>query len=347
MIIHLRKFIETERPYWHALTEMVDAFEADPYRQLAFSDIKRLHYLYQRASADLVKISTFSAEKQIRDFLETLVGRSYAMIHSSGRKANRFRPLLWLGAVFPRTVRRHRRALALSAAAMLVGGFLGAAALVADQDAKDVLMPFEHLQMDPATRVAEEETTDGPHRLAGSKGRFSAFLVTHNTRVSILVLALGMTWGVGTLLVLFSNGVLLGAVVADYVVSGQTPFLLGWLLPHGAVEIPAVLVAGQAGFVLAGALMGRGKAYGLRDRLAEVRGDVVTLIAGVAVMLVWAGIVEAFFSQYHEPVLPYAAKIAFGVTECVLLMLLFATGGRRSMDRADPLPTACPLSDGR
>ena len=29
--------------------------------------------------------------------------------------------------------------------------------------------------------------------------------------------------------------------------------------------------------------------------------------------MVWAGFVEAFLSQYHEPIIPYAAKIAFGV----------------------------------
>ena len=39
-----------------------------------------------------------------------------------------------------------------------------------------------------------------------------------------------MTWGVGTILLLFYNGVILGAVSLDYVQAGQTPFLLGWLL---------------------------------------------------------------------------------------------------------------------
>ena len=43
------------------------------------------------------------------------------------------------------------------------------------------------------------------------------------------------------------------------------------------------------------------------------------LIGGVAVMLVWAGLIESFFSQLHEPVIPYAAKIAFGAAELGLL----------------------------
>jgi uncharacterized membrane protein SpoIIM required for sporulation len=129
--------------------------------------------------------------------------------------------------------------------------------------------------------------------------------MTHNTKVAILTLALGLTWGIGTLIMLFYNGIILGAVAVDYAMAGQTSFLLGWLLPHGAVEIPAILLAGQAGIVLAGALIGWGKPISLRMRLRKISNDLVTLISGVALMLVWAGIIEAFFSQYHEPVMPY------------------------------------------
>jgi uncharacterized membrane protein SpoIIM required for sporulation len=211
---------------------------------------------------------------------------------------------------------------------MMVGVLFGAVAIGVDEDAKRVLMPFEYLQMDPVERVAKEEQPERNEKLQGIKGQFFAYLMTHNTRVSIFVLALGMTWGIGTLIVQFSNGVMLGAVAADYVLADQTGFLMGWLLPHGVIEIPAILVAGQAGFILAGALIGTGSAVRLRDRLRGINHDVVTLIGGVAIMLVWAGLVEAFFSQYHEPVIPYAVKTAFGIIEFVLLMTFFIVSGR-------------------
>ena len=105
--------------------------------------------------------------------------------------------------------------------------------------------------------------------------------MTHNTKVSIFTLALGMTWGVGTIIMLFYNGVILGAVAVDYIRAGQTKFLLGWLMPHGVMEIPAILIAGQAGLMLALALIGRGSRAPLRTRLREISGDIVTLIFGV------------------------------------------------------------------
>lgn len=327
MIIDLKKFIAAEQPYWHELEEMLQRHELDPYRHMSFDDIRRLHYLYQRAAADLAKISTFSAEQGIRRYLESVVGRTYGLIHGGRRKAVRFSPVQWLWRNFPNAFRRRWKAFVLSLVIMSAGTLFGGAAIVADPEAKVVLMPFEHLQMDPAERVAKEESPEGTDRLKGAKGQFSAFLMTHNTRVSVFVLALGMTWGVGTVLLLFSNGVMLGAVAADYVWAGQGEFLLGWLLPHGAVEIPSILIAGQAGLVLAQALIGASSSKSMGQRLREVMPDVVYMITGVAAMLIWAGLVEGFFSQYHEPVIPYAVKIAFGMVEICLLALFLRFAG--------------------
>ena len=142
----------------------------------------------------------------------------------------------------------------------------------------------------------------------------------NNISVSIKAMALGMTWGIGTIILLFYNGVLLGLVGADFIQAGQTPFLLGWILPHGSVELPAIIIGGQAGFVLAGALLGRGDGARLAARLRAVAPDVATLIGGVAVMLVWAGLVESYFSQNHQPRIPYAFKIAFGSIELATLI---------------------------
>jgi uncharacterized membrane protein SpoIIM required for sporulation len=146
-------------------------------------------------------------------------------------------------------------------------------------------------------------------------------LITNNTKVSILALALGVTWGIGTTILLFYNGVVLGAVIIDYVRAGQSVFLMGWLLPHGVVEIPAILIAGQAGLLLGQALIGWNSKENIHQRLRSVTGALVTLISGAALLLIWAGLVEAFFSQYHEPVLPYQFKIIFGLIELLALLM--------------------------
>jgi uncharacterized membrane protein SpoIIM required for sporulation len=308
---------------------MLHRLEDDPLRALDLEQAKRFHYLYERASADLAKIMTFSAEPEIRRYLEALVARAYGEIHETRGRPHRFAPWHWFFATFPQTFRRHLGAFWLSVAITVIGTAFGGLAITLDPDAKDVLLPFEHLQGDPRERVAHEEHTS-KDQLQGAKSMFSSFLMTHNTQVSIFTMALGITWGVGTIIMLFYNGVILGAVTLDYMLAGETKFLVGWLLPHGAVEIPSILIAGQAGLLLGRALIGWGDRSSLPVRLRSISPDLVTLIFGVAVMLIWAGIIESFFSQYHEPIIPYAVKIGFGCVELVLLTLFLAKAGAKT-----------------
>jgi uncharacterized membrane protein SpoIIM required for sporulation len=68
-------------------------------------------------------------------------------------------------------------------------------------------------------------------------------------------------------------------------------FLAGWLLPHGVIEIPAILIAGQVDCSRVRSLVGAGQATCGRA-LREISRDLVTLIAGVGLMLVWAGLID-------------------------------------------------------
>ncbi|MFC1823354.1 stage II sporulation protein M [Thermodesulfobacteriota bacterium] len=330
MIIDLNKFLKTERPYWDELKQVLASLERDPNRKLAFKEMKRFHYLYQRTSSDLGKIVTFSSEPEIRRYLESLVGRAFGEIHESRTRPYRFHPVRWFLNTFPQAFRRHISAFYLALAITLLGACFGGLLITLDPDAKRDILPFGHGTIHPSERVNQEESAD-KDRLKDKKAYFSSYLMTHNTKVSIFCMALGMTWGVGTMILLFYNGVILGALCLDYILSGETVFLLGWLLPHGAIEIPAILLASQAGLVLAGALIGLGnRSLSLKLRLRNLSGDIVTLISGVAIMLVWAGIIEAFLSQYHEPVIPYGIKIGFGVFEIVLLVTFLWRSGRKS-----------------
>lgn len=325
MILDLARFVETERPHWTALEQSLDWMASDPHRQMSIPDLERFHSMYQRTSADLAKVASLHSENELRKYLEWLVGRAYAEIHES-RERRKFRPWRWLTAEFPRAFRRHVRAFQLAVVLTLIGFGFGALALRVDPEAKAVLMPFDALRITPAQRVTREKEMQGK-QLAGVKGRFSADLMTHNTQVALMTVALGMTFGFGTVVMLFYNGVVLGAVAFDYVHGGQSVFLLGWLLPHGVIEIPAIVVGGQTGLVLAYALIGWGSRLSRAARLRAVSSDVVTLAGGLAVMLVWAGIVEAFLSQYHEPVISYGMKISFGIVEALLLTLFLARAG--------------------
>lgn len=326
MIVDLDRFLAQERPRWQELETVLSVYDRDRLFRLTTAQSVRLFELYQRSVADLARLEE-GGHLDIANELSSVVSRAYAQIHSSRRRP-RFEPLKWLLLTLPNTFRRQMAAFQMALAITLFGCVLGGAFVAWDSGSKEGILPFSQLLGDPKERVYEEE-----HRTKDANGDlhapFAAMLMTHNTRVALFALALGLTWGIGTMIILFSNGVILGAVCFDYFRAGQAKFLMGWLMPHGVIEIPAILIASQAGLVLASALIGWNSRVRRRDRLRAVSGDVFTLALGAALMLVWAGIIESYISQYHKPVLPYEAKIAFGAVELILLIYFYFVVGRR------------------
>lgn len=333
MILDLDKFIAKERPFWDELSELLRVRSEDPDRRPPLEEAQRFYYLYQRTSADLVKLHTFAGEVETTRFLERIVARAYSHLHESGGEAVPFRPLEWVTKTFPCTFRRHWLAFTLSCFAFWVGAGFGAAALALNYDLKADFIPpqFSHLNERPSKRVEREEKQD----FDAFQGRhtFSSQLMVNNTKVTILAMVLGFLWGIFTFVMLFYNGTLIGVVMFDYIADGQGTFLTAWLLPHGSFELPAIFIGGQAGLVIARTMFGWGTNLKLRQRFSRIRGDLLTLIGGAALLLVWAGIVESFLSQYHAPQF-YPWKIAFGVIQLIALILYLSFAGRKQASKA-------------
>ena len=325
MIVDLQRFVARGQPGWAELDAMLTALERDPEKPLGLEEIARLHALYERASCDLADLGNAVSEPALRASLESLVTRAYSEIHAARTRRTRFRPHTWFARAFPQAFRRQLRYFALACAITLGGTLFGAAAVALDPPSRSVLLPFGHDQLDPRKRVEAEEASSLTR--TGGRQNFSAFLLQNNARVSFFTLAAGITFGIGSGLLLFYNGAVLGAICADYIAAGQGRFLAAWLLPHGSVEIPCILIAGQAGLLLGAALFGRRSRLRAGLRIREVLPDLATLVGGATALLIYAALVESFLSQYHSPGL-YPLKIAFGLAELFLLGLFLARAGR-------------------
>lgn len=329
MILDLERFQAQARPRWRHLECLLAAFESRPDRRLSPDEAEQLQELYAQAASDLNRVTHGSLAPELRQYLERLVARAYAeLYYAPPSRSEMWQPRRWLRifTAFPETFRRQARYFALAVLITVLGCALGGVAVRYDPASVDVLLPADYLR-NPGQRVHEEEQGQGRHRhSAQMEAAFSAQLIRHNIEVALLAAALGVTFGIGTALLLFENGVLLGAVTVHYTQQGFGLFVTAWLLPHGVFEIPSILIAGQAGFYLARLLLRRQEDRNLRQSMREW----LVLVTGLAMMLVWAGLMEAFFSQYHAPVLPYGLKVAVAAAELVLLTIYLLMIGQRA-----------------
>ncbi len=95
MIIDLKRFINKEKKYWTELGGTLDKLEEDPGFKMNIDETKRFYFLYQRTSADLAKLITFSAEQELRRYLESLVARTYGEIHETRESHRSLSPVKW------------------------------------------------------------------------------------------------------------------------------------------------------------------------------------------------------------------------------------------------------------
>ena len=81
MILDLDQFIDRERPYWDELQDLMKRQDDQPDRLMSLEEVQRFHYLYQRASSDLVKLKTFAGDVEVRSWLENVVARADSQLH--------------------------------------------------------------------------------------------------------------------------------------------------------------------------------------------------------------------------------------------------------------------------
>ncbi len=126
---------------------------------------------------------------------------------------------------------------------------------------------------------------------------FTIFYV--NTRTSFLIMMLGAFLGFFPFVSLFGNGTIVGLLYAKFIAEGGNylVFLLG-ILPHGVIEIPAILIAASQGFRIAKEVIfppldkSRTEALGFNIR----RG--LKLFAIIIPLLIVSALIEVYISGY-------------------------------------------------
>lgn len=327
----LNHFIQLRKQRWSRLETLLDRAQEKELSSLSPDDIDELFKLYRLSSSDLNWAQTQTGNPALLDYLETVVARGYSLLAPPARA----QPLqAWwrmLRHGMPAIIRREWRLLALSTALMIGGAVFGAVATAIDPDLARVFLQAEHLSESPSERVAELEALEvsGETRVdGGGFVLFSSFLFTHNIRVCLLAFGLGLTLGIGTGIVLFYNGAMLGCITWRYFNDGVGEFFVAWVGPHGAIELPCIVFAGMAGLML-GRAQWRSRRGSAWSSIAQARGPLLTVVVATASWLVVAGIIEGGFSQINEPTIPYPLKIAVaGLLFLMLLAYLFAVPTR-------------------
>ena len=320
-------FIAGSRETWERLAYTLDAARVGGVARMEPDALRRLHEDYRRTAADLAYAQTHFPASRTATYLNALVGRAHAELYGAPP-----RRLAAAGAFlirgYPALVRRYRREVALAAALLF-----GAAAL--GHLLAYVNYPLARLFIPEALRdgVADALERGGDaHALFTSIAPvLSAGITVNNIQVALLAFAGGITFGVVTTYALVVNGLLIGALAGSFAKAGGAVYFWSLIVPHGSLELPAIVLAGAAGLLMARSLVAPGD-LPRSTALRAVTPDALRLLLGTIPLFVIAGFIEAFVTP-----LPIAegVKLALGGVLTVAVLSYLALAGRGAPD-AEP-----------
>ena len=291
-----RDFRAERQAEWRRLDDILTRAEKKSVRALDDEELLALPILYRGALSSLSVARETSLDHELITYLEGLCARAYFYVYGVRTSASKR-----LGAFFradwPAAVRSLWRETLAALALTLLGGLAGYLLVMGDPSWFNGIVP-PGLAGGRDFSASAESLRATLYHDEGAQGlsTFAAYLFTHNSQVSILAFALGFAFGIPTALLLVHNGAMLGAMLALFASRGLGPEMGGWLIIHGSTEFFAIVLAGAAGFRIGWSVVFPGE----ETRLAAATGagrSAALVMAGVVVMLLFAGLLEGFGRQ--------------------------------------------------
>ena len=145
----------------------------------------------------------------------------------------------------------------------------------------------------------------------------------NNIRVSFIAFAFGLLFSVGTGIVLFRNGVMLGSFQYFFHTKGLllTSVLTIWI--HGTIEIISIVMAGGAGLIMGNSFLFPGT-YSRMQSLQKGALTGAKVVLGLVPLFIIAGFLESFVTRlYDMPNILKAAIILGSLAFMVYYIIIY------------------------
>ena len=243
--------------------------------------------MYRQTASDLATVREDVTSNQLTFYLNQLLGRAHNLIYM-GHKQKISGLVRFYTETFPQVFRETFPQTFLAFLIFTVTGVATWAVTIHDP-------AFAHRMLGPEMMATIEKREMWTKSIVTIKPLAASGIMTNNLAVCFTTFAMGITAGIGTIYMMFTNGMLIGVIGAATRQAGMALQLWSFVAAHGALELPAIFISGGAGLEIARGMLFPGL-LPRRESLALAGGRAARLMIGIVPMLVVAGIIEGFLS---------------------------------------------------
>jgi len=320
-----QRFLRTRHERWQHLERLLAIVDRRGMRALSREEIEELALGYRAATSDLALATGRGYGAAVIGYLNRLATRARAYVYLGTTRSGWSRAAGFATHTFPREVRRSWAPILVCILITVISAVLSYHSVTKDPANAYAFLPAG--QIAPIKQRLHDSNFGFDRQFSSA---MASFIITNNIRVAALAFAGGITVGIITVIIILQNGLMVGGLGALYANAGFGSDFWATISPHGVIELTAIQVAGGAGLLLALGIVAPGR---LRRTAALVRNArrAVTLVIGVAGMLVVAGTIEGFISPQR---LPENVRFGIGGLTAVALGWYFFFCGRSSTRRS-------------
>ncbi len=315
------RFVQKKRDGWETFRATALRMERAGIGALAPGEIPAFAAQYREVAADLARARTYQVDPRVIAYLERVVTAGHNALYRARGKERTPLPHYILRD-FPAAVVQSWRYVLLAFLLFAIPAAVGYV-MIREQPAlaEDLLSPG---MVARAEAAAENQVEGRGYAETGKEDRpqTAAWIITNNITVSFGTFVGGVTGGLLTAWLLFTNGMMLGFVLGLFQNYHAMTYLLTFVLGHGVLELTAIFISAGAGFRLAKAIIAPGDRT-RRDALVVESRIAARMIGAVVTLLAIAGTIEGLLSTSAAPAI---WKYGVSAATAVLLVLYFANG---------------------
>ncbi len=325
------RFISERRSDWQRFEVLLRKLKGSRRRKCTTAEIGELTRIYRSICYDLSMTRSREWGSQLEQYLNHLVAQGNTFIYRAPPRSIRL-AFDFLAVGFPRLLRKHAWFFWLGMLLFFGPFFVTAAIATFNPSATSWLLPAEQIEQ-MESMYSESRGVGGVDAdYANERAYMTGFYVWNNVGIAFRCFAMGVLLGVGTVVVMFVNGLVIGTVFGFFMeklVSGSNVLaadnFFSFVITHGSFELTAIAIAGGAGMLLGWGILHPGN----MSRMDSIRYhglDAIKLATGAGVMLCIAALIEAFFSPMpiHSGI-----KYVVGTLAWILVFAYLGLAGRR------------------
>jgi uncharacterized membrane protein SpoIIM required for sporulation len=238
---------------------------------------------------DLAYSRTHYPQSKVTRWINGIAANIYQTIYQN-KKEKYNRLFSFWTTELPLLLKKHQRVLLITLLFFLLCIAMGIISSIKDDEFVKSILGEDYVTM------TEENISRGdPFGVYRDTDKFSMFvrIAFNNINVSFKACLFGILFGLGTISVLFYNGIMIGAFEYIFFAKGigMKSVMVIWI--HGTLEIWSIIISGAAGFILASGILFPGTYSRMQSFRFAVK-DAVKILLSLIPFFITAAFLESY-----------------------------------------------------